>query len=541
MQRGRLQLLIGAVIAGIALIVAGAAVGARERSASGSVVFGAEQEPPCLNGALDACNNTWTSWTSGIALSGLYIERPDFTFVPYMADGPAKVSKGRPFAITVRIKKKARWSDGKPVSADDLIFTWRLIIDPKNELAGRSGWDSIARAVKINAKTVKFVFKKPYGPWKIMLLQSIYPRHALAGVDFNTVWHTDYKNPKTGVEMASGPYKLSSYTKGQSMTMVRNASFFGKRPGLDRITFRFITVTDSEIQAIRGSEVDVIYPQPQLQLADLRSVSGLKIESNAGAQLEHIDFSTSSKSSNPLLGQRWFRQAIAYSLDRPGMVRQLFRTLSPRLGILNNLSYTSQQKQYVAHFKRYTRNLKKVTSLFQSHGCRKGGDGIWSCDGRKASVRFGTTTGNRLRELCVEILQQQAKTAGIEFRSDSQPSRLLFGRLPTENYDLALFAWVGTGDPAGQTDVYGIGGGSNWKGYQSAAVTRLFKAADAELNPKKRIALVNKADAILANDMVALPLYQKPTYFVYRSKLRHLRDNPSLMGPTWNTEFWSVS
>jgi peptide/nickel transport system substrate-binding protein len=532
--------LVGALLVGVSLMVAGAATGASKKASSGSVVFGAEQEPPCLNGTLEGCNNTWTSWTVGIALAGAYIERPDFSFVPYMAAGEAKASKN-PFALTININKKAKWSDGKPVTADDYIFTWHLIVDPKNEVASRSGWDSIARAVRINAKTVKFIFKKPYAPWKIMLTQSIYPQHALQGSDFNDVWNTNYKNPKTGVEMASGPYKLASYTKGQSLTMVRNTAFWGKRPNLDRIVFRFITNTDSEVQAIRGGEVDAIYPQPQLQLAGLRGQSGLKVQSHAGTSLEHIDFNTGPKSSNPLLRQRWFRQAIAYSIDRKAMVRQLFRTLNPSLGVLNNLSYTSQQKQYVPHFQRYVRNLKKVTSMFRAHGCRKGGDGIWSCNGQRASVRLGTTSGNKLRELAVEIMQAQAKSAGIEFRADNQPSNLFFARLPTENYDLALFAWVGSGDPAGQTDIYGVGGGSNWKAYNSKAVTRLFAASDAEVNAKARAADVNKADAILANDMTTLPLYQKPTYFVFKSKLHNLQDNPTSQGPTWNTEHWTAS
>lgn len=540
MYRARLQLLLGAMVAIVALVAVAAAGGTPKRMNAGTVVFGAEQEPPCLNGTLDACNNTWTSWTAGIALPGAYIIRPNFTIVPYMADGPARVTT-KPFTVTVRIKKKARWSDGRPVTADDYIFTWRQIINPKNEIASRSGWDSVSRAIKVNAKTVKFVFKRPYAPWKVMLTQAVYPKHALEGSDFNTVWNRNYKNPRTGVEMASGPFKLDRYTKGQSLTMVRNPMFWGKRPTIDRIVFRFITNTDSEVQAIRGTEVDAIYPQPQLQLASLRRQSGLKVETNAGTSLEHIDFNIGPKASNPLLRQRWFRQAIAYSLDREGMVRQLFRTLNPRLRALNSLSYKTAQRQYVAHFRGYSRNLARVTSLFRSHGCRKGGDGIWSCRGQRASVRFATTSGNRLRELAVEIMQAQAKAAGIEFRQDSQPSNLLFARLPTENYDLALFAWVGSGDPQGLTDIYGIGGGQNWKGYRSPTVTKLLRASDAALDPKARAALVNKADLTLANDMVALPLYEKPTYFVYRTRMRNFRDNPTNQGPTWNTESWATA
>jgi peptide/nickel transport system substrate-binding protein len=549
MHRRKLWLVVGALLAAVSLMAVGTAGGAAKKASAGSVVFGAEQEPPCLNGFLEGCNNTWTSWTAGIALASTYIVKPNFALAPYM--GVGKVLKKKPFTLLVTLKKNAKWSDGKQVTADDLIFTWKTIVNPQYELAGRSGWDSIGSAAKVNAKTVRFVFKKPYAPWKIMLASSVLPAHALTGENFNEVWNSNYNN-KQGVSMASGPMKLQSYTKGQSLTMVRNTSFFGKRPALDRITFRFITVTDSEIQAVRGGEVDMIYPQPQLQLAALRGQSGLGIQSNAGSTLEHLDINAGPKSSNPLLGQRWFRQAIAYSLDRRAMVQQLFRTLNPRLQVLQNLTFTNNQPGYVAHFKKYTRSLAKVNALFRAHNCSKGGDGIFVCGGQRASMRLGTTAGNRLRELAVEILQAQAKSAGIEFRPANSPSRLFFPAVSDQNYDIALFAWVGTGDPAGQVDIYGCGepksadnptgaGGSNWKAYCNARVTALFKASDAQLNPKLRTKENNQADAILANDAISIPLYQKPTYFVYKTKVKGLKDNPTLQGPTWNTEGWRTS
>jgi peptide/nickel transport system substrate-binding protein len=536
LHRAHLRLVLGVVIAGIGLIVAGAAGGTPAKTTAGTVVFGAEQEPPCLNGALEGCNNTWTAWTAGVALPGAYIVRPNFTFQPYMVS-KTDVKK-KPFSITFHIKPKARWSDGRQVTADDFIFTWRLFVDPNNEVAGRSGYDSITRAKAINSKTVRFTFRQPYAPYKT-IFGAIYPKHALQGQNFNEVWNNNFNKPGTNVTMASGPYKIQSYTKGQSLTMVRNPTFWGARPSVDRIVFRFITVTDSEIQAIRGGEVDAIYPQPQLQLAALRGQAGLRTQTNAGASLEHIDMNMGARNGNPLLRQKWFREAITYSLDRGAMVRQLFRTLNPGLRPLNNLSFTSQQRPYyVPHFAKYTRNLTRVNALFRAHGCTKGGDGIYSCGGQRASVRLGTTSGNRLRELAVEILLAQAKAGGIEFRPDNQPSRLFFPRLSEENYDLALFAWVGTGDPAGQTDIYGIGGGSNWKGYRNSQVTSLLRRSDATLDVKARMALVNRADAILANDLVTIPLYQKPTYFVYKTKLRGLVDNPTLQGPTWNVEHW---
>jgi peptide/nickel transport system substrate-binding protein len=535
LNRVHLRLVLGALLACASLIVVGVAAGTPTKVTAGTVVFGAEGEPPCLNGALEGCNNTWTAWTAGIATPGAYIVRPNFTFQNYMVSRTDVTKK--PFTLTYHIKPKAKWSDGRQVTADDFIFTWKTFVDPKNEIASRSGYDSITKAKKINAKTVRFTFNKTYAPYKT-IFTAIYPKHVLEGQNFNEVWNSNFNKPGTSVSIASGPFKVGTYIKGQSLTMLRNSSFWGTKPSVERIVFKFITNTDSEIQALRGGEIDAAYPQPQLQLAGLRGQAGLRVQSHAGSSLEHLDINVGPKSGNPLLRQKWFRQAIAYSIDRRGMTRQLFRTLTPGLKELNSLSFTVQHPSYEAKFVKYTRNTNRVTQLFRSHGCKRGGDGIWSCKGQRASLRLATTSGNRLRELAVEILQAQAKSVGIEFRPDNQPSRLFFPRISEENYDLAIFAWLGTGDPSGQVDVYGIAGGSNWKGYKNAKVTSLFRRSDATLNVKQRMALVNKAETLLAQDLPTIPLYQKPTYFVYRTKIKGIVDNPTIAGPTWNAEHW---
>ena len=415
-------------------------------------------------------------------------------------------------------------------------------MNPRNDVAARSGFDQIRRMVKVNSKTMRVVFKRPFAAYKQIWSGTfgVLPKHALQGRDFNTVWNTSVNNPGNGRPVASGPFYVSEYSRGQSITMLRNPRWWGKKPAVDRIVFRFITNTDSEIQAMRGGEVDAIYPQPQLQLASLLRQSGVKVESNFGSTLEHLDFNTGPRGF-ALARAPWFRQAFAHAIDRTTLVKQLFRTLNPKLTPLQNLTYVNNQKEYAANFTRYVASRTKVDSIMRAHGCAKGGDGIYSCGGVRASLRIGTTAGNKLRELAVEIIQAQAKAAGIELRVDSSPSRIFFPAVSDENYHIALFAWVGSGDPAGQVDIYGCGGQSNWKAYCSRKVTNLLRDSDAELDPVKRRALVNQADRIMALNVPTIPLYQKPTYFVYKSKLRGLKDNPTSAGPTWNVEDWRVS
>ena len=532
--------LAAAIVAG----VLGGTTAASTGATGGTVVFGAEQEPPCLNTFLSGCNNTWTSWTVSTQFRGLYIQNPDYSFTPDLAQS-AKIIQTKPQTVAVTIKKNAVWSDGVPVTYQDFAYTAKAIVNPKTDAASRSGYDSIKSVTKTSkdGKSFNIVFSKPFAPWQAFFINSLYPAHALqAQPDFNNVWLTDTNDPKTGKPISNGPFMMTNYTKGQSMTFVRNPKWWGPhKPYLDKVVFVFRTNTDSEIQAIRGGEVDAIYPQPQLQLLDLKGTAGLKTDARAGTSLEHLDYNEQTKGGFPLMRAPWVRQALAYATNRQAVVTQIFKKFNPNQQVLQNLTYGNTQKgKYVPHFGQYTFSPSKVAAIMKKHSCTKGSDGIFVCNGQKMSIKFGTTTGNKLRELVQEIVMAQAKAAGIEFVPDNDPSRLFFPRVSDGNYQIAMFAWVSTGDPIGQADIYGIGGGSNWKGYNSVKVTNLLKASDQEFNPQKRIALVNAADANMALNMPTLPIVQKPVVLVYKTKIQGMRNNPTLQGPTDNMQDWWV-
>src|SRR5580765_6289822 len=536
MHRRSLKLVLGMLVAATGLIIAGAAGGVSQKASAGSVVFGAEQEPPCLNGFLAGCNNTSTSWTAGTALASPYLVYPDFSLRPYM--GSAKVLKKRPFTLRVTLNKGMKWSDGKAITAADVVFTWHEIMNPNYDLAGRAGWELIKSAKVNNARTVTFTFTKPYAPWKVMLNTSILPAHALAGENFNEVWNTNYKN-KAGQEMSSGPFMLQSYTKGQSLTMVRNPRFWGHKPSLTKITFVFRTNTDTEIQAIRGGEVDAIYPQPQLALADLKGQAGLRIQTHLGLQEEHIEIQQGAK-GNPLAKQTWLRQALITALNRTAAAKALYGTLNSKIGALNSLVRLTNEPGYTPHFKKWNYNVNKVAALMKAHNCTKGSDGIYSCNGTKVSFLFESTVGNKLRELAFTIFQDQAAKAGIQLKNGFVPAGTLFGsHLPEHNFDLAMFTYVLGVDPHYNVSIFSCGSPGNYGEYCNRNVTQLLSASDTQLSDAKRVALINKADTIMANDVPQIPLFQRATYFVYKSNVKGMVDNASSQGPSWNAESWS--
>ena len=162
MHRFRLALVAGAALAATIAIGAGAssAIGsAHKAKAGGTITFAAEQIPPCLNGYLSGCNNTWTSWSAGIAFRGLYIVKPNFSIVPDLAAGPAQLISKKPETLLVKISPKAVWSDGKPITVDDYLFAYSEAIKEENDFVGLDDLDRIESYTSPSAGTIVVTLK----------------------------------------------------------------------------------------------------------------------------------------------------------------------------------------------------------------------------------------------------------------------------------------------------------------------------------------------------------------------------------------------
>ncbi|HEY6607468.1 MAG TPA: ABC transporter substrate-binding protein, partial [Gaiellaceae bacterium] len=411
MHRRKLWLLAGVVLAALALAATGSARVNGPDSASakkaGTLVFGAEQGGGpdwCLNLILDIdCNAFWNVVFQTPVIRGAFLFTPQFTYKPDLIS-KYKLQKS-PMRVTYYIRKNAKWSDGVQVTGKDWKFTWQQTQNPKyKEHIDPLGYEDI-RSVTGNGKVVKVTFKKNFAAWR-GLFNYVLPQHALQGTDMLTVWNDCICNPKKGnAPIGNGPFLLTRFDRGSGITLTRNPrGWYGKRAKLDSIVFRFITNTNSEIQAIRSGEVDAIYPQPQLALADLRSQAGLRVVSHVGLQYEHIEIQQGAK-GNPLAKQKWLRQALITSVNRAAAAKALYGTLNPSVGPLQSMVRLKGEKGYSNDFGKWNYNVNKVASMMRAHNCSKGGDGIFRCSGTKVSFDFASTTGNALRALSFTIFQ----------------------------------------------------------------------------------------------------------------------------------------
>ncbi len=502
----------------------------------GTLVFGAEQEPSeGLNGMLTCCTLFWEAVINNQVLEGALEAQPDFTYEPELVtEEPTPTDD--PFSLTYNIRPEANWSDGTPITAEDFEFTYETVINEKWDIASRAGYDQINDVQIEDDKTITFTFDKPYAGWRD-LFGRILPKHVLEGEDFNKVWQKGIVDPNTGEGIASGPFIFESYNPGADLTLVKNEEYWKGAPHLDEIVFQFIPETTSEIQALRGGEVDAIYPQPQLELTALLEDPAFNVETNAGTTWEHIDF----QYDNPLLKEQFVRQAIVAGIDRDAIIQQLFSELSPELEPLNNMIYLTNSEFYVPHFEDTVTGDSE--QILEDNGCTKGGDGIYECNGERMSFGFKSTAGNALRERAFEIIQEQLKGVGIEVENEFGDAAVVFGNkgLTGGNYDLFMFAWVGSPDPGGSVEIHKCGGSQNFQNYCNEEVTKLLEESDTIVDPADRAEVMNEADELMAQDLPILPLYQKPTFYAYTTELQGAEDNPTNEGPTWNSEDWFLT
>jgi peptide/nickel transport system substrate-binding protein len=546
MHRRRAWLIVGTILSALALVASGSA-SSGSKAASGTVVFGADQEPGILNTNIIGGDVFWGGQVVSPVLATTYRVYPDFSFRPELVS-KATITK-KPFSVTYYIKKNAKWNDGAPVTAQDYEFTRKTVMDPNVKILSTIGYEDIVKTKIINSKTVKFTFKKPFAGWKTLFGQPL-PSHALRGQDFNKVWLNDLNNPRTNKPIADGPFYLPAggWQRGRQLTLLRNPRYWGPKAKLAKLVYRFLPDTNTTAEQIRGGEVDVIYPQPQLFLVPLRHQRGLKTQIGRGPSFEHIDFQMGFKGKgDPLLRNLWMRQAVGYGINRPAIVKALYTQtdIAPGLPTLNDLFIMTQSPYYKANWGYLKFNKTKAENLLKSHGCTKGGDGIYSCGGRRASFSFVWKSGNQLRQLTFEALQAQLKQVGIEIKADDSPNALT-QRLPNGDFDIILYAWVGNPDISGLDSIYGCRNDAtneaqqNNTGHCNKQADKLLKQANTIFATAQQAKVTNQAFALIAKDLPTIPLFQKPTYLIYKSKFKGLKENPTNEGPVWNVGKWSA-
>jgi peptide/nickel transport system substrate-binding protein len=514
-----------------------------ETAEGGTVVWGYEQEPGILNPFVSDGNLVATAQVTRAVLLPLWTITPDFEYVPSpLMDGEPEVEEGPPFAITYNLNPDANWSDGTPITADDVMFTIETLLNEEWDITSRVGIEDIdveATQAELDpdSKTIRVVFSEPFAGWQTLFSTAsgaVIPRHVFEGEDFNAAMADD-------IPIASGPFMFESWERGQRLTLVRNDEFVGTPANLDSVIYQYIPDSNTIVQQLRGGEVDMINPQPQLDLVDqVQAISGVETQVDNGPVWEHIDF----QASRPPLDQAYVRRALAMAIDRESLIEQIIAPMNPDAEPLNSIMYVNNQPEYEDHFSEWVQyDPEGAVALLEENGCTRGDDGIFECEGERLSFEFKTMAGNERRELTSEIVQAQFAEIGVELTIELLEAAVLFSNdhLVGGNFDIAEFAWAGSPDPTSNVELWKCEGEQNYHGHCNEEATEILESTNRIIDPDERAAAFNEAGRILGEEVPILPLYQLPEFAAWNTQaVTGIRVNATQDGLVWNIEEWAA-
>ena len=528
----------------------------------GQIVYGFETAvPENLFPAIAAGNSVATAYAEIRVLLAPFRTYPDFTIKPdtdLVSGEPTSETTGGKQVVTYKINPQAVWSDGTPITAKDFEFTWRLqkSSDPKTggcpDLISTTGYDLIKSVEPSdNDKTVTVTYEKPYSDWKSLF--TLYPQHIMDKTDPAENCKAVVKGWPTagGIPVASGPYLLDKAgidVNKKILTLTKNPKWWGTPSKLDRIVLQGIGNDPGvSVNALRNDEVQLIYPQPQLDLVkNIKSLEPtITSKTNFGLSFEHLDFNTKDEQ----LAQLPVRQAFAYALNRPDLVSKTVGQFDNRAKVLNNRYFVNNQPEYedTSGGLYDKQDIAKAASILEGAGYAKGSDGIYAKGGKRLSFELMTTQNNPLRENTIDVITQQLKPAGIEIKKFLNPDIFASKEKPRSleggQYQIALFAWVSSPYVSGNESIYktpsGDNIGQNYTRAGNPEVDKLFPQINAATDQEQIKKLGNEVDTLLWKDLYTIPLYQKPTFIAYNSKYTGIEENATNAGPLWASEAWA--
>jgi peptide/nickel transport system substrate-binding protein len=555
------------------------------------LVWAHEEEPPDLH--LDDPGNglSITSWVWQGMWEGLYGVTEDIQFHPELLEGEAELDDDRDGSVTVayRLREGLRWSDGEPLTSDDVRFTYDVLMEGHDAETGggvyligtRQGYDQITEMRVESDRDFSITYEPFFAGWR-SLFTTVFPAHAFgsgAGATEVNRMLRRFVGPGGEPLPASGPLVFHSWDQGQSMTLTRNEAYHGStspdvaNPGaacVSGVRIDWVGDAEAQVDALQSGETHMLFSQPRLAFEEIQTDDTYTVEIHPGTLFEHWGLNLLDLH----LAKPQVREALAYALDKQEVVETLYvpilgATLPPEG--LGNTFWMANQPAYVDHQTQAGYgggDVESARAALESAGYVPGADGVYEHpeDGR-LSLAVGTTGGDTLRELQEQIVQAQMARAGIEITIDNVPGSDYFTTRPfaADNLlasasggeegdpslvDIMQFAWVGGPWPGRQTASYLSGAvvegpdgvpvpvTANPYGFRSEAFDQAAASCDATIGDGARADCYNELDryvTTLAVDieqgLFMLPLTQKPDFFAYNGRL--LSHAPTVPDAAW--------
>lgn len=502
----------------------------------GTVIFAANQQPTTLNAAAPDGATAVNELVWGAVLSPLWRITPGLVYEPLLLDAEPELGAD-PFSVTYTLRADLQWSDGEPLTAEDVAFTHEVIVDHELDVVAREGHRLVRRTKVLDDRKIRFEFRRPFAAWRAMFSEprsAILPRHLLAGKNVPAVW--DERIP-----VSSGPFEFDTWQRGQRLVLKRNESYWGARAHLDEVILTFYDETQAQIDALVGGDVDVIYPPASVpEIEQLADTETTELDVRPGLQWEFIDFNLATTPTN----RAFVRTAIARAIDRSGLVEALAGDIEASGQPLNNVLLLSEHPAYTDHWSHViSYDPAAAEELLVRNGCSRPAE-VYVCDGEQLTLEYLSTADVDGRIEQFDRIREDLAAVGIALTSRLVSSEELRAAAANDDsWNLLSFARPGHPNVWDTASVWQCEAGPrvSFSGYCNEAADGLLDAAGHILDREQGDRLWNEADAVIARDVPTVPLYQQPTALAWSRWIEGPANNPTAWGPLWNVGEWRLT
>jgi len=487
-------------------------------------------EPTTLNPL--TYKDYYTTYILEVIFEGLLDRDPDtLEFRPALADKWEASADG--LVYTFHLDPRAKWSDGMPVTADDVVFTYDTMLNDKIDCASlRSYYEDCKGCEKIDERTVRFTWKKPYFKSLEFSAVTVLPKHIY-----------QFKDPKEFNDIndklvGSGPYVFKEWKTGQHVILEKNPDYWMYSPPIDRIVFRFITEDQAEVQEMKAGKLDFISISPEWW-------DRLRGEPDTVGRFQWLRYGTPFEGYNyigwnnirPPFNDKRVRQAMTMLVRREYILKYLWHDV----GRVSTGPFWPEGMQIDPSIKPWPYDPKAALALLKEAGWEdRDGDG-WLEDaaGKRFEFEFRSASGNPLIRDVVRIIQEEFRRVGIDMNVRLYEWSVFTKVLNNRDFDATMLSWGGGGvedDPFQIWDSKSIADqGSNHISFRNAEADRLIETVRATIDPAKRNELSHEFHRLVHEE-------QPYTFMIARQSLRmvSLRVKGMVvhkLGPDWR-EWW---
>ncbi|MEU0544793.1 ABC transporter family substrate-binding protein [Nocardia sp. NPDC005978] len=428
----------------------------------------------------------------------------------------AELTKTDPQQVTYTINPKAVWSDGSPITWEDIRSQGEALSGKNKEylLAINNGFDRVEKIERgVDDRQAIITFNRHYADWRGQFAGNsfLFPKSVTANPEaFN-------KSLVDGIQLTSGPFKLRSVDRAQNrIVLERNPLWWGDTPKLDTITY---SVLDSAatIPALQNNEIDAVGLGSRDDLKTAQGTAGVVVRRAPGNQWSHMTFNGAPGS---ILSDPKLRVAIIKAIDRQGIATAIQNGLVEDPKPLNNHIFLQGQAGYQDNAQAFdpAAAAKELDDL----GWKLVGD-VREKDGRKLEIRDVMYTADTWVQIA-QIMQQNLAQVGIKLTIDTKPGKGYFTDfIQPGDFDVAYWSWVGDPFPLGSLNqIYGYNPNDlqgNYGRIGSPELNALIEQTVSELDPARAIELANQIDQQVFAEGHSIPLVQSAGNVAVRANL----------------------